>query len=142
VHLHVSAGVILISHHNQRDRPTHDKRRRVAWERAFTAKALRAYDPTITLHADELVSGIKTHAGKAVNVSKWFNYFTADTISALGFGEPFHMLKDGKDHWTVTLLQEGSSHLATLGPLPWLLGILVRHPTMAHPILFSRLRTL
>ena len=106
----------------------HDKRRRVAWERAFSTKALRGYDATVVRHADELKGAISKYEGKPVNVSKWFNYFTADTISALGFGEPFNMLKDGKDHWTITLLQDGSKHLAALGPIPWILTLLNNFP--------------
>ena len=111
-----------------RDKQLHDKRRRVAWERAFSAKALRAYDPTVIRHADELVDAIAASNGKVMNMSKWFNYFTADTISALGFGEPFHMLQDGKDHWTITLLQEGTKHLATMGPIPWMPTLLNNFP--------------
>lgn len=38
------------------------------------------------------------------------------------------MLKDGKDHWTITLLAEGSIHLATLGPIPWILRLLNHFP--------------
>lgn len=111
-----------------RDKQLHDKRRRVAWERAFGAKALRGYDATVIRHADELREAISKFEGKPVNVSKWFNYYTADTISALGFGEPFNMLRDGKDHWTIKLLQEGSQHLATLGPIPWILTLLNNFP--------------
>jgi cytochrome P450 family 628 len=111
-----------------RDKHVHDKRRRVAWERAFSTKALRGYDATVVRHADELKGAISKYEGKPVNVSKWFNYFTADTISALGFGEPFNMLKDGKDHWTITLLQDGSKHLAALGPIPWILTLLNNFP--------------
>ena len=116
---------------SSRDKAEHDKRRRVAWERAFSAKALRGYDSIVTLHADELIEGITKFDGKPVNVSKWFNYYTADTMSALGFGTPFNMLKTAEEHWTITVLSEGSKVLATLGPVPWVLPILSWFPFLA-----------
>ena len=90
--------------------------------------ALRGYDSTVIHHADELMEQIKGFKGKPVNVSKWYNYYTADMMSALGFGRPFNMLKTAEDHWTIKVLAEGSMYLATLGPLPWMCVLLSWFP--------------
>ena len=57
--------------------------------------------------------------------------FTADTMSALGFGTPFNMLKTAEDHWTIIVLSEGSTVLAFLGPVPWVLPIMSWFPFLA-----------
>ncbi|WPH03318.1 cytochrome P450 [Acrodontium crateriforme] len=114
-----------------RDKAEHDKRRRVAWERAFSAKALRNYDDTVISHADQLIGAITKFNGKPVNVAKWYNYFTADTMFSLGFGTPVNMLETGDDHWTIKILQDGSKNLAALGPIPWILCILSWFPFLA-----------
>jgi hypothetical protein len=56
--------------HTTRDRPLHDRRRRV-WAPAFSDKALREYEPKIKYFNNKLVERIRQFGGGPVNVSKW-----------------------------------------------------------------------
>lgn len=58
----------------------HDKRRKSAWDPAFTASALRNYDPRILKHANELMNQLHSLAGQAVNATQWMNFFAFDVM--------------------------------------------------------------
>lgn len=55
--------------HTSRDRPLHDKRRRL-WSPAFSDKALRGYEQRIKPYADMLVQRIHDYKGQAIEVSQ------------------------------------------------------------------------
>lgn len=100
----------LTSMHTTRDRAMHDKRRRI-WSPAFSDKALRDYEGRIKPYGDKLLERLKEMQNKPINVTKWFNYFTFDTMGDLAFGESFAMLEEGKEHWAIKLLNEGMEPL-------------------------------
>lgn len=90
----------LLSMHQTRDKPTHDKRRRI-WDHAFSAKcysnfrpfvlrrsandllALRNYNSRVEKYADELITQLERFSGGPVNVSKWYNYCTTEPNNCL-----------------------------------------------------------
>ena len=59
----------LTSMHTSRDRPLHDKRRRI-WSPAFSDKALRNYEQRVKPYADQLLRRIEGAKGKPVNVGQ------------------------------------------------------------------------
>ncbi|QSZ30648.1 hypothetical protein DSL72_000206 [Monilinia vaccinii-corymbosi] len=111
----------------ERDRATHEKRRKV-WDRGFSVKALRNYEGRVTGYADELVSQLDASRGKPVNATCWFNSYSFDVIGDLAFGKSFDMLKTGEKHFAVKLLQEGLAPLGILTPIPWVFPILTKIP--------------
>ena len=66
--------------HQMRDKAMHDARRHHGWDKAFTAKSLRAYDSRQLKYADQLVSQIKKRSGEAVDATHWLNYFAFDVM--------------------------------------------------------------
>lgn len=71
-----------------------------------------------------------------MNVAKWMNYYSFDVMGDLTFGKPFDMLKNGREHFAIELLNGGehadqllSGHVMTcstgmaaagsLGHVPW-----------------------
>lgn len=124
--------VVALPHttmHSERDRVTHDKRRKV-WDRGFSTKALRNYEGRVTSYADELVAQLDAFRGKAVNATHWFNYYAFDAIGDLGFGKTFDMLKTGEKHNALKLLHEVQVPLGFLSPIPWIFPILIKAPRL------------
>ena len=70
----------LTSLMNIREKHIHDKRKRDAWDPAFSPKALRNYDPRILRHADRLVQHLAQTAGQNVNITEWVNFFSFDVM--------------------------------------------------------------
>lgn len=65
-----------------------------------------------------------------MNVSKWFNFYSFDVMGDLGFGQPFDMLKSGKSHWAINLLNEGMDPVGFCFP-PWFFRTLLAIPGAA-----------
>ena len=55
-----------------------------------------------------------------MKINMWFMYYSADTLFDLAFGKPFDMIKTGKGHWFLALIQESTKYLGLFGPIPWM----------------------
>lgn len=73
---------------------------------------------------------ISAHAGKSMVASTWFNYYSFDIMGDLAFGKSFDMLKSGKTHFAMELLQQGMLPLGILGPIPWAIPIMANAPIL------------
>ncbi|KAM0250781.1 hypothetical protein ACHAP5_001998 [Fusarium lateritium] len=82
---------------SDRDKKSHASRRK-AWDRAFTAKAVRDYEPRVVNCTKLLTEQIDRTIGEPLNISMWFNFFTFDIVGDLAFGNSFNMLRDGVKH--------------------------------------------
>ncbi|KIL86958.1 hypothetical protein FAVG1_09511 [Fusarium avenaceum] len=80
-----------------RDKKSHASRRKT-WDRAFTAKAVRDYEPRVVNCTKLLTDQIDKTIGEPLNISMWFNFFTFDIVGDLAFGNSFNMLRDGIKH--------------------------------------------
>ncbi|KAI9725117.1 MAG: hypothetical protein M1828_003459 [Chrysothrix sp. TS-e1954] len=109
-----------------RPRQLHDKRRRT-WSPAFSDKALRGYEKRIRGYGDKLTGQLGSFSGQPVNVSKWFNFYSFDVMGDLAFGESFHTLERGEQHWAITLLNAGLEPLGLMLPT-WLFRLIVAIP--------------
>ena len=47
-------------------------------------------------YTHELMEKIPTFAGKPMNLSAWFNYWSFDVMGDFAFGKNFNMIKTGK----------------------------------------------
>ncbi|KAL3420396.1 benzoate 4-monooxygenase cytochrome P450 [Phlyctema vagabunda] len=100
-----AVGYPNTSLHATRDREEHDKRRRV-WDHAFSAKALRNYEGSVSKYANEVVSQISKRSGEPLNATLWSYLFAFDVMGDLAFGKSFDALKVGKMHYAVELMRE------------------------------------
>ncbi|TLS20861.1 uncharacterized protein PpBr36_10870 [Pyricularia pennisetigena] len=72
---------------------------------AFSDRALRSQEPSMTRYVDMLIRqlhGQSSSAGPVVDINLWYSFTTFDLIGDLAFGEPFHCLRDGQWHWWLT----------------------------------------
>ncbi|KAL8849411.1 MAG: hypothetical protein Q9221_005583 [Calogaya cf. arnoldii] len=115
-----------VSLQTTRSRTDHDQRRRL-WSAAFSDKALRGYETRMLKYRRKLLSQIDAFGSQPVDVSKWFNLYTYDTMGDLAFGRPFGMLDASEQHWAIKLIIEG------LEPHSWLLPVWFLRVAQAIP---------
>jgi tryprostatin B 6-hydroxylase len=72
-----------------------------------------------------------------MNVSKWFHYYSFDIVGDLAFGKSFDMLKNGRIHFAIELLQRGMAPTGLLTPISWMIPVMA-----AAPIIGSEYRRL
>ena len=117
------------SMHTTRDRPLHDRRRRI-WAPAFSDKALREYEPKVKMFNDKLIQRVSEHKNGPIDMRKWFNLYSFDVMGELAFGKNYNMLDSGELHWALELLQKGMEAAPPRMPC-WLFRILVSIPFAA-----------
>ncbi|KAL8644641.1 MAG: hypothetical protein Q9226_007666, partial [Calogaya cf. arnoldii] len=115
-----------VSLQTTRSRTEHDQRRRL-WSAGFSDKALRGYETRMLKYRRKLLSQIEAFGSQPVDVSKWFNLYTYDTMDDLAFGRPFGILDASEQHWAIKLLIEG------LEPHSWLLPVWFLRVAQAIP---------
>ncbi|PWY70995.1 benzoate 4-monooxygenase cytochrome P450 [Aspergillus heteromorphus CBS 117.55] len=119
------------SMHMTRDPVEHAQRRKV-WERGFTSKALRDYEPRVARYADQLLAHIDETQGKPINVSDWFSFYSFDVLGDLAFGKSFDMLQTGTKHYFMTSLHADMTNVGVLGHLPWIFPIFKATPVLNY----------
>ncbi|KAI0652507.1 high nitrogen upregulated cytochrome P450 monooxygenase 2 [Trametes meyenii] len=98
--------------------PKEHLRRRKPWNRAFNVSSLKGFEPLVAHRAQLLVDLLASKKG-AVNLSKWFSWFTYDLMSDMAFGGGSEMMRNGDEGSVWPLLEEGLINSDTFGHLPW-----------------------
>lgn len=113
-----------------RDRKDHARRRK-AWDRAFSSKALKDYEGRVAGYTDELLEALDAKAkGKPFNASKYFNYYSFDIMGDLAFGRSFNMMRDGIDHYFFTTTHLNMVLIGIFSRVVWLFPIYKAIPIM------------
>ncbi|KAL4746149.1 hypothetical protein BDW72DRAFT_207594 [Aspergillus terricola var. indicus] len=120
---HVSDDKTKISLNSTRDPDVHRRRRR-AWDRGFSMKALATYEPRVQHKLEVLVSQIHSHLGQPLDIAQWTMYFSFDVMGLVGFSKDFCQLEEAKEHAAIKELHEQMLFLGYLKPIPWVLTIL------------------
>ena len=116
-----------ISTNTTRDRPAHDRRRRIL-SPAFSDKALRGYEMRVQKFHDQLVSQIDAISGEPMDVTKWFGFWGMDMMCDIVFNGSFNMLESGETHWALKVLGDGL-HLQGYALPPWLYRVFATMPS-------------
>ncbi|KAK4550276.1 hypothetical protein LTR36_003243 [Oleoguttula mirabilis] len=112
----------MVSIHTIRNKPEHTSRRKV-WDRGFSSKALRDYEPRVQKYAEQLLGQLDARVGQSVNVTDWFNFYSFDVMGDLAFGKSFNMVRDGVKHHFMTSLHRFMLDFGLFGHLLWLLPV-------------------
>lgn len=112
-----------------RDKQDHSRRRRI-WNQGFSSRALRDYEPRVSRYTEQLIQAIDrvVAAGKPMDVSRWFSYYSFDVMGELSFGKAFDMLVRGRDAY---ILKEVHAFLKMIGlfaHLTWMFPLFKRMP--------------
>ncbi|KAH7350674.1 cytochrome P450 monooxygenase-like protein [Rhexocercosporidium sp. MPI-PUGE-AT-0058] len=76
---------------------------------AFSDKALQEQEPIVTSYCDLLIEQLHSQmeAKQTVDIAAWFNFASFDIIGDLTFGESFHALEKGEEHWWMSTIFNG-----------------------------------
>ncbi|KAI9878167.1 MAG: hypothetical protein M1830_001736 [Pleopsidium flavum] len=116
--------------HMTRDFEDH-KRRRKAWDRGFSMKALATYEPRIKSCTDLFMSQLKARAGTSVNITEWSMLFSFDVMGEVGFSKDFGNLASGREHSAIKGIHDHMAIMGLLSNVPWLLNMLGSLPGLA-----------
>ncbi|KAJ7137813.1 cytochrome P450 [Mycena epipterygia] len=111
----------------------HASRRRI-WNRGMSSESLKEYESILAKRVAQLVDRLEGLDG-AVDISKWFSYFTFDVMGDMAFGGGFEMLRDGGDTdglWTI--VEKGAKSIAVVSHIPWLVPTLHKIPMATRGI--------
>jgi cytochrome P450 len=101
----------------------HSKRRRI-WDRAFTAGAVKSYEPMLQRRLDELIQAFAARSDTPIDIAEWFGLFSIDFMGDFAFGGMFDMVKHGEDtkglHKGIT---ESLRMIEIFGTIPWVRSI-------------------
>ncbi|KAL8765652.1 MAG: hypothetical protein Q9209_007332 [Squamulea sp. 1 TL-2023] len=91
----------------------HTRQRRIL-SHAFSERALREQEGILKYYTDLLITKLKEHieetekkSSVTLDITKWYNYTTFDTIGDLLFNDPFHSLENSADHPWVAAIFNG-----------------------------------
>ncbi|KAH6703791.1 cytochrome P450 67 [Verticillium dahliae] len=104
--------------HTTRDREDHGRRRK-AWDRGFSSKSLRDYEPRVRTYTNQLLTQIDAKKHGAINVSKEFNLYSFDVMGNLAFGKNFGLIMSQKMHPAMELLQATTALSGMLMHMSW-----------------------
>lgn len=114
-----------------RDAASHGARRKV-WDRGFSSKALRNYEPRVAHYTDKLLARVESHVedGKKrpLNASLWFNFYSFDVMGDLSLGESFGMLDRGESHFAMRTLHGFMFMLGIFSHVMWAFRIIGNLP--------------
>ncbi|KAJ5656226.1 hypothetical protein N7507_008176 [Penicillium longicatenatum] len=113
-----------------RDHDDH-RRRRKAWDRGFSVKALAIYEPIVGAKADQFVSHVEKTLGQAIDISTWAMFLSFDIMGIVGFGKEFNNLATGVEHPGIKAVHDHMAIVGVGGHVPWLLNIASRIPGAA-----------
>ncbi|KAJ5675976.1 hypothetical protein N7462_008873 [Penicillium macrosclerotiorum] len=120
---HVSDDSTQISLNSTRDPYVH-RRRRKAWDRGFSIKALATYEPSVQHKVNALTTQIRARLNQPLDVSRWTMYLAFDVMGLVGFSADFRQLEDGTERAAIQELHQQMLFLGILKPTPWILTIL------------------
>ncbi|KAL9599801.1 MAG: hypothetical protein Q9219_003587 [cf. Caloplaca sp. 3 TL-2023] len=90
--------------------PEEHMRQRRILSHAFSERALREQEDILKKYTDLLITKLHEQTtstekpSATLDITKWYNYTTFDTIGDLCFNDPFHSLENSADHpWVATI---------------------------------------
>ncbi|VUC24617.1 unnamed protein product [Clonostachys rosea] len=120
-----------VSLHMIRDHNEHGHRRKI-WDKGFSSKALREYEPRVAYYTQQLLKQIASREGQPVNISTLFNFFSFDVMGDLAFGQSFDMLTDGTAHEYMKSARDDMLTATAFSHLVWILPLLKSIPGLNH----------
>lgn len=97
----------------------HSKRRRI-WDRAFTPRAIKSYEPMLQARVSQLVAVLASRAGQPMDLAEWFGHFALDFMGDFAFGGMFDLMAQGTDsHKIHDSLISFITASEIFGAIPW-----------------------
>ncbi|CAH0015559.1 unnamed protein product, partial [Clonostachys rhizophaga] len=121
----------IVSLHMIRDHEEHSRRRKI-WDKGFSSKALREYEPRVAFYTEQLLKRIVCNGNQTVNVTALFNYYSFDVMGDLAFGRSFNMLRDGAAHKYMKSSHDNMLTATAFSHLVWIFPIVKKIPVLNY----------
>ncbi|KAJ6133260.1 hypothetical protein N7471_008475 [Penicillium samsonianum] len=112
-----------------RDKQEHARRRKV-WDRGFSTKAIRAYEPVVAGYAQQLVEVVERDLASPIDMTRWFSYYAFDVMGRLAFGKSFNMIAEGKEAYFLKTIRTDMTNIGHLKHMPWIFPIVMNIPLL------------
>jgi cytochrome P450 family 628 len=114
------------STHQERDKQKHREFRK-GWDKAFSAKSLREYEPRVNRITQFLIERLKEQVDHpSVRISNWMNFYGFDVMGDVGFSRSFGMLERGEEDDIIKLLHASMEPASTFGHINWATTLALR----------------
>ncbi|TKY88447.1 hypothetical protein EX895_002799 [Sporisorium graminicola] len=100
--------------------------RRKVWEVAFSAKALKSYEPILIEVLEIMIDQLEGRARRkeTINIDDYSSFYAFDVMSQAGFGADFGLLHHGQLTPMIQAFQALMTFMQLVGNLPYLVEIL------------------
>lgn len=114
------------------DRSKHQRQRK-AWDAAFSAKALKAYEPILINNMDTMLRQLcqRANADQVVDLDDWGILFAFDLITEVGFGKNIGLLEQGKLSPILVQIRHAMKFQQVIGNRPYMVEIARKLPNAA-----------
>ncbi|KAJ5713157.1 uncharacterized protein N7483_010338 [Penicillium malachiteum] len=113
--------------HHSRDIEDH-RRRRKAWDRGFSLKAIATYEPKVAEQVNLLLSQIDKNPDQEFDVTRWSMFLSFDIMGVVGFGKDFNNLKSGVEHPGIKAVRDHMTFIGVFCHVPWVLNLITNIP--------------
>ncbi|KAI1103518.1 putative benzoate 4-monooxygenase cytochrome P450 [Jackrogersella minutella] len=107
--------------------PDDHRRRRKAWDRGLSTKAMQMYEPRIKSLAKKFISEA-SHRKGPLDGTDWSTYLAFDTMGEVGLGESFGCVASGTKHPAIKAIHDHMVFLGVMSHVPWLINLLKYFP--------------
>nr|BED42935.1 cytochrome P450 monooxygenase [Trametes versicolor] len=112
------------------DTAVHHERRK-PWSRAFSAAALKEYEPRVSNRANQLIEVLERQKGE-VTLGVYINYFAYDFMCDMAYGGGSELMRDGDKDGIWDTMGAGSPPATFIGHVPWFGMYAARLPFMSR----------
>ncbi|KAF8917303.1 cytochrome P450 67 [Mucidula mucida] len=100
------------------------RRRRKAWDRAFSTASLNEFLPRLTAKTDTLISQLRGQS--VVDMTQWTMFWSFDFMGDIGLGKDFHSMETGVLHHSLSNLHNTLKMMTIFGSVSWFLRMTMR----------------
>ncbi|KAK7423226.1 hypothetical protein QQZ08_009122 [Neonectria magnoliae] len=121
----------VISLHMIRDQKEHARRRKT-WDKGFSSKALRDYEPRVARYTYQLLDKMEETKGLPFDASTLFNFYSFDVMGDLAFGKSFDMVKNGVVHYFMKSVHSNMLAVSAFSHLVWMFPLFKEIPGLNY----------
>ncbi|CAL1710751.1 unnamed protein product [Somion occarium] len=113
--------------------------RRKLWNRAFSMAAAKEHVDDLQTAVSELLQELEKRQGDVVDISQWISFIAFDFMGSLVFGNPFGMVKAGKDTAGLAEIIDTLAYVSNvMSHIPWVWPFLTQIPGGDAPLEVAR----
>ncbi|KAJ7685747.1 cytochrome P450 [Mycena polygramma] len=106
-----------------RDLKLHAEARK-AWNTPFTPAAIKGYEPLLIRRVTQLMEALRAEKNDAIDISRWFSFFSFDFMGDMVFGGGFELMSEGDKHGLWDIMERGLFLPSITQQIPWCIDLI------------------